>query len=131
MHCWHQKVRVRPALAGDAYADIHVDFARARAVYRKWRAIARPASGALRRPIWLFRPLKPHIDAYALPDDERTAAARAEADERPSALDLHRHVDWNPAGVWGPLDPRTGSAPGSSAARGDPAEPPTELLGTR
>ncbi len=27
MHCWHQKVRVRPALPGDRYADIHVDFA--------------------------------------------------------------------------------------------------------
>jgi hypothetical protein len=76
--------------------------------------------------------LKPHIDAYALPDDERTAAARADAGERPSALELHRLVDWDPAGLWGPLDARTGSASGNSAARaGDPAEPPTELLGTR
>jgi anaerobic selenocysteine-containing dehydrogenase len=64
MHCWHQKVRVRPALPGDEYADIHVDFAKARDVYRKWLALARPARGELRRPIWLFRPVKPTLDAY-------------------------------------------------------------------
>ena len=29
MHCWHQKVRVRPAEPDDRYADIHVDFASA------------------------------------------------------------------------------------------------------
>ncbi len=104
MHCWHQKVRVRPALAGDAYADIHVDFAKARDVYRKWLGTTRPAKDNLRRPIWLFRPLKPHIDAYALPDDERTAAARESSRDRMSALELYRHVDWNPAAVWGPLD---------------------------
>jgi hypothetical protein len=112
MHCWHQKVRVRPALAGDRYADIHVDFARARAVYRKWLAISRPASGGLRRPIWLFRPVKPVVDAYRLPDDERTAAARADARRtRPSALDLHTAVDWDPAAVWGPLPAKTTPAP--------------------
>ena len=27
MHCWHQKVRVRPAEPGDQYGDIFVDFA--------------------------------------------------------------------------------------------------------
>ena len=38
-----------------------------------------------------------------LPDDERTAAARTAArGERPSALELHEHVDWSPADVWGP-----------------------------
>jgi anaerobic selenocysteine-containing dehydrogenase len=66
MHCWHQKVRVRPVLPGDQYGDIHVDFAKARAVYAKWLALTRPATGELRRPIWLFRPVKPTLDAYRL-----------------------------------------------------------------
>jgi len=105
MHCWHQKVRVRPAEPGDRYADIHVDLDKARAVYRKWLQLARPAAGELRRPIWLFRPVKPAFDAYALPDDERMRAARVRAAERratdPDAFaDL---VDWSPADVWGPL----------------------------
>ena len=105
MHCWHQKVRVRPACPDDRYADIHVDFAKARRVYEKWLSVARPASGRLRRPIWLFRPLKPTFEAYRLPDDARTAAARAAASTpRPSALELHRTVDWDPAAVWGTLD---------------------------
>ncbi|MHB1569826.1 MAG: molybdopterin dinucleotide binding domain-containing protein, partial [Solirubrobacteraceae bacterium] len=102
MHCWHQKVRVRPALPGDRYGDIHVDFARARDVYRKWLSVARPASGELRRPIWLFRPLKPAFDAYRLPDDEQTARTRADAAAgHGDALELHRALDWDPARVWG------------------------------
>jgi anaerobic selenocysteine-containing dehydrogenase len=102
MHCWHQKVRVRPAVEGDCYADIHVDFAKARDVYRKWIALTRPASGDLRRPIWLFRPVKPQLEAYALPDDERTRAARAVAGTQPPADRLAELVDWDPAAVWGP-----------------------------
>jgi hypothetical protein len=102
MHCWHQKVRVRPAEPGDRYADIHVDFARARAVYRKWLALARPAAGELRRPIWLFRPVKPQLEAYALPEDERTRAARAAARQpRPDPDAFAELVDWSPAEVWG------------------------------
>ena len=103
MHCWHQKVRVRPAEPGDEYADIHVDFEKARAVYRKWLALARPATGDLRRPIWLFRPVKPALDAYALPDDERTREARARAAEHGvvPADAFAEHVDWSPAQVWG------------------------------
>jgi anaerobic selenocysteine-containing dehydrogenase len=102
MHCWHQKVRVRAADPDDRYADIYVDFARAREVYRKWLALSRPASGELRRPIWLFRPVKPVLDAYLLPEDARTLAAREEArGERPSPLEFHKLVDWSPAQVWG------------------------------
>ncbi|MFN8202655.1 MAG: molybdopterin-dependent oxidoreductase [Solirubrobacteraceae bacterium] len=106
MHCWHQKVRVRPAQPGDQYADIHVDFARARAVYRKWLALTRPATGELRRPIWLFRPVKPALAAYALPDDDRTRALR---DAATRAAQIHPDrfaelVDWNPAETWGPAD---------------------------
>jgi hypothetical protein len=102
MHCWHQKVRVRRARPEDRYADVHVDFARARAVYRKWLALARPASGELRRPIWLFRPVKPQLDAYALPEDERTRHFRARADRWPRADELAALVDWSPAETWGP-----------------------------
>lgn len=59
MHCWHQKVRVRPALPGDRYADVVVDFARSRAVYRRWLALARPAIGELRRPRGCFASSSP------------------------------------------------------------------------
>jgi len=106
MHCWHQKVRVRPAQPGDQYADIHVDFARARAVYRKWLALTRPATGELRRPIWLFRPVKPALAAYALPDDDRTRTLR-EAATRAAQVHPDRFaelVDWDPAETWGPAD---------------------------
>jgi anaerobic selenocysteine-containing dehydrogenase len=104
MHCWHQKVRVRPAQDGDEYADIHVDFARSRDVYRKWLALARPATGDLRRPIWLFRPVKPQLPAYTLPDDARTRAFReaAAAGEPPHPDRFAQLVDWDPASVWRP-----------------------------
>ncbi len=76
-------------------------------------ALARPATGELRRPIWLFRPVKPVLEAYALPQDERTAAARAAAGTAapPDARDLASLVDWDPDAVWGPAHPpvrRTG-----------------------
>jgi anaerobic selenocysteine-containing dehydrogenase len=119
MHCWHQKVRVRPALPDDRYADIHVDFARAREVYRKWLSIARPATGELRRPIWLFRPLKPVFDAFLLPDDERTAEARARS-AHPSALELHHAVDWDPEEVWGPAGTATRQPPPPESAGSPP-----------
>jgi anaerobic selenocysteine-containing dehydrogenase len=113
MHCWHQKVRVRPALPGDRYADICVDGDKAMAVQRKWRALARPACGELRRPIWLFRPVKPVLAAYALPDDERTRSAREAArGEQPSGSDLASLVDWSPERVWGPLEEAMGDAHG-------------------
>jgi hypothetical protein len=102
MHCWHQKVRVRPAQEGDEYADVHVDFARSRAVYRKWLELVRPATGELRRPIWLFRPVKPRLEAYALPDDERTRALRAR-DAFVAPDEMAAHVDWDPVATWGPL----------------------------
>ena len=62
------------------------------------------ATGELRRPIWLFRAVKPVLDAYKLPDDERTAEARAVASgSAPSAFDLAERVDWSPAETWGAL----------------------------
>ena len=122
MHCWHQKVRVAPARAGDRYADIHVDHARAREVYRKWLSLTRPAHGDLRRPIWLFRPVKPVLDAYRLPDDEATRAARRErgAARRGWGVDGHEMaavVDWSPARAWGEL-PSDGGGEARAARRG-------------
>src|SRR3990170_2959850 len=60
MHCWHQAVRVRKAERRDRYADIAVDTAKARRVYREWLAKTRPARehspDGTRRPYWLLRP---------------------------------------------------------------------------
>ncbi len=71
MHCWHQAVRVRPALPGDRHGDIAVDTAKAREVYRRWLARTRPAGSVspdgTRRPQWLLRPLKPSAEAFRLP----------------------------------------------------------------
>ena len=69
MHCWHQKVVVAPAVAGDRYGDVYVDTNRSMAVYREWAARARPGPGpgGLRRPLWLDRPLRPTDDAFTTP----------------------------------------------------------------
>jgi anaerobic selenocysteine-containing dehydrogenase len=72
MHCWHQAVRVGPALPGDAHGDIAVDTGKAREVYRKWLELTRPAGSVspdgTRRPRWLMRPLRPAPGAFRLPD---------------------------------------------------------------
>ena len=66
MHCWHQKVRVEPAYAGDKYGDIMVDTNKSFEVYKKWLEMARPAPGpnGLRRPLWFKRPLRPQEDLF-------------------------------------------------------------------
>jgi hypothetical protein len=66
MHCWHQKVRVTKAPPGDAFGDIVVDRAKARAVYEQWRAMTRPPTGELRRPLWFARAVRPADEAYRL-----------------------------------------------------------------
>jgi len=72
MHCWHQAVRVRPALPGDSRGDIAVDTGKSREVYREWLEKTRPAGSispdGTRRPKWLMRPLKPAAAAFRLPD---------------------------------------------------------------
>jgi len=81
-HAWHQKVRIRPALAGDQDGDISVDTGRSREIYREWLALARPGPGPgdLRRPEWLLRPLRPTADAYrAKVGDDQPAASDAAA----------------------------------------------------
>lgn len=75
MHCWHQAVRVRKAETGDSYGDISVDTEKARAVYRKWLGMAKPAGkhspDGTRRPYWLMRPLKPSREVFRLPVSTR------------------------------------------------------------
>jgi hypothetical protein len=62
-HCWHQRVRVEPA-RGLEEGEIFVDTTRSAAIFHEWLEKARPASGELRRPLWLHRPYKPTVEAY-------------------------------------------------------------------
>ena len=68
MQCWHQRVRVGPAQAGDEYGDVVVDTEKSREAYLDWLSKTRPAPGpnGLRRPLWYARPLKPVPEAYLL-----------------------------------------------------------------
>ena len=68
MHCWHQRVTIERAGAGDKYGDIYVDTAKSHEVYKEWLAMTRPAPGpdGLRRPLWFDRPLRPVPGAYKL-----------------------------------------------------------------
>lgn len=69
MHCWHQRVRVERAAAGDQCGDVFVDTSKSMEVYREWMGKTRwPAGpGDLRRPLWLNRPLRPADAAFRLP----------------------------------------------------------------
>jgi anaerobic selenocysteine-containing dehydrogenase len=71
MHCWHQAVRIRRALPGDAYGDVVVDTGKMHRHYLQWLEMTRPADrvspDGTRRPYWLLRPLKPSHQAYRLP----------------------------------------------------------------
>ncbi len=68
MHCWHQRVVVARAAAGDQYGDIVVDTGKSKTVYEEWKQLTKPAPGpgGLRRPLWLKRPYRPVDDAYRL-----------------------------------------------------------------
>lgn len=70
MQCWHQRVRVTPAEAGDQYGDVVVDTAKSREAYLEWLSKTRPAPGpgGLRRPLWYARPLKPSAEMYNFGD---------------------------------------------------------------
>jgi anaerobic selenocysteine-containing dehydrogenase len=61
MHCWHQKVTVKPAEPDDYYGDVYVDTDQAMEIYREWVEKTRPADGpdGKRRPKWLKRPIAP------------------------------------------------------------------------
>jgi anaerobic selenocysteine-containing dehydrogenase len=71
MHCWHQAVRIRRAVASDSYGDVVADTRKMHQCYREWLERTRPAArvspDGTRRPYWLLRPLKPSRDAYRLP----------------------------------------------------------------
>ena len=64
MHCWHQVVRVERAAADDRYGDLVVDTNKSMEVYREWLALARPATGELRRPLELARAVRPVNGAF-------------------------------------------------------------------
>jgi hypothetical protein len=66
MHCWHQKVTLQKASAGDRYGDVFVDTGRAHEAYKRWLAKTRggPGPGGLRRPLWMNRPLRPTLEAF-------------------------------------------------------------------
>ena len=71
MHCWHQRVTVTKAEAGDQYGDVVVDTAKSREVYAEWKQMAKPAPGpgGLRRPLWLKRPMHPVEALYHLGEE--------------------------------------------------------------
>lgn len=66
MHCWHQKVKLEKAHAGDSYGDIFVDTNKSFQVYKEWLALTRPAPGpeGLRRPLWFPRALRPADEMF-------------------------------------------------------------------
>src|SRR5713226_6417068 len=67
MHCWHQKVTVEAAHAGDHYGDVFVDRRKAQQVYERWLAMTRPQTtrpDGLRRPLWMIRPYRPAASAF-------------------------------------------------------------------
>ena len=70
MHCWHQRVVVGRAPAGDVYGDVYVQAGRSMEVYREWLARTKPAPGpnGLRRPLWLDRPLRPAAEMFTIRD---------------------------------------------------------------
>ena len=65
MHCWHQQVRVRPALEDDHYGDVFVDTDEAMEIYREWLEDTAATEGpdGLRRPKWLKRPISPPTES--------------------------------------------------------------------
>src|SRR4029079_8467851 len=73
MHCWHQRVTLEKAAAGDRYGDIFADTTSSHQVYREWLAMTRPAPGpgGLRRPLWFDRPLRPQASAYTVAAEGR------------------------------------------------------------
>jgi anaerobic selenocysteine-containing dehydrogenase len=73
-HCWLQKaINVSKAGPSDKHGDVRVDTRKSMAIYREWRALTRSAidhsPDNTRRPLWLKRPLKPVVAAYALPKE--------------------------------------------------------------
>ena len=74
-----QRVGIETGKAGpqDRNGDIRVDTNKSMAVYRQWLAMTKPAPGpnGLRRPLWLKRPLKPHISMFYLTEEKTQTPA--------------------------------------------------------
>ncbi|MEE8154313.1 MAG: molybdopterin-dependent oxidoreductase [Phycisphaerales bacterium] len=68
MHCWHQRVTIKPAEPDDHYGDVVVDTNKSMDIYREWLALTRPAPGPdnLRRPLWFARSVKPSLEMYQM-----------------------------------------------------------------
>ncbi|WP_304544215.1 molybdopterin-dependent oxidoreductase [Sulfurimonas microaerophilic] len=65
MHCWHQKVILEPAQAGDKIGDIYVNYENNFKIYQGWRdQLTRPLNenDKLRRPQHIKRPWVPLSD---------------------------------------------------------------------
>jgi anaerobic selenocysteine-containing dehydrogenase len=69
-NCWHQKVKVEKAWKEDHYGDVFVNPTRAREVLEEWMAKTRPATGSLRRPLWLDRPFRPAPEMFEIEPSE-------------------------------------------------------------
>jgi hypothetical protein len=71
MHCWHQKVKIEKAHAGDQYGDVEVDVNKSREVYNRWLSMTRPGPGpgGLRRPEFMMRHVTPKRKAYLVTAD--------------------------------------------------------------
>lgn len=69
MHCWHQKVSVEKARAGDQYGDIEVWPEKSQEIYKEWLAKTRPPkAGTPRRPLWMNRPFRPVESFFTVPE---------------------------------------------------------------
>lgn len=66
MHCWHNAVYVEKAKPEDNYADIYVDTAKSKEVYRRWISMTRPGAqeDGLRRPQVFDRPYRPDEEFF-------------------------------------------------------------------
>ena len=113
MHCWHQKVRVRPAEPGDRTPTSTSTSSARAAVYRKWLG-ADAARHRRAAPADLAVP-PGQAGARRLRAARRRAhaAGRASARERGGGATpdrLAELVDWSPAEVWGAAQLSSGPA---------------------
>ncbi|QRF24068.1 molybdopterin-dependent oxidoreductase [Alicyclobacillus sp. TC] len=70
MMCWHQRIHVEKVENGRHYGEIVADPKKSYEVFQRWLELTRPAPGpgGLYRPYWMLRVLKPHPDAYVVPE---------------------------------------------------------------
>ncbi|WP_249226529.1 molybdopterin-dependent oxidoreductase [Alicyclobacillus mengziensis] len=80
MMCWHQRVTVERVVGGSRYGEIQVDTKQSYHAFERWLELTRPAPGpgGLYRPYWMLRVLKPHPDAYVVPESKPGMLDRAE-----------------------------------------------------